>query len=194
MINLTTFIGNVYFYIKDGVVFDILAYDNGDSCANKGVSGTPNNKEIQVPSITVQHSSATESTTLYFLSLIKDGDKVSDGIFYKHNDGESSDMTMSQYYESLCLEEIKKAIAIRPTYEFNDFNENLTILGIPLYMISGQGYTVTGITQITFNETNFNNWKKEVVQDQAYTAAQNVANRFGYKVTSAKSSLKVANK
>jgi hypothetical protein len=58
-------------------------------------------------------------------------------------------------------------------------------------MIQGEGYTVTGITQITFNESYFNTVKNEVVQEQAYNSAQNVANRFGYKVTSAQSALKV---
>jgi hypothetical protein len=190
MVTLKTSLGTIYFYIKDSIIFNISSNNNGDVCAKKGVSGNPQSNEAKVPFIQVKPTDSSAVTNFFLTDLISDGDAYSSDTFYHHCD-EGTAKTIPQYYEQLCKEQIVKSIINNPTKEFDYWVEHKQYLGIPMWMIQGEGYTVTGITQITFNESYFNTVKNEVVQEQAYNAAQNMANRFGYKVTSAQSALKV---
>ena len=192
MVTLKTSLGTIYFYIKDSVIFNISSNNNGDVCAKKGVSGGGDIQpdEVKVPFIEVTETNTSIITNYFLTNLISDGDAYSSDTFYHHCD-EGTAKTIPQYYEQLCKEQIVKSIINNPTKEFDYWSTHKQYLGIPMWMIKGEGYTVSGITQITFNESYFNTVKNEVVQEQAYNAAQNMANRFGYKVTSAQSALKV---
>ena len=190
---LKTNIGEVYFYILDGVVFNVLSYSNGDTCAKKGVSAvTDADKEVLVPSFTVKKD---EKTTTYYLSnLISDGDKYAGGSFTKHPDTEiGGGENINTYYNTLCKEQIKNTIKGRPAADFDFFNENKNLLGIPEFMISGaEGYTVTGVSQITFTKAAFNTMKEEVVKSEAWKAGNSRANDFGYKLTTKEENLTVS--
>jgi hypothetical protein len=59
---------------------------------------------------------------------------------------------------------------------------NLDALKIPRYMIAGQGYTVTGVTQFNFTEEFLNGKKDKVVQEEVQKAAEDRANIFDYTV------------
>ena len=191
MINLESNLRTVYFYIEDNVVFNISSSDNGDICAKKGVSGTPQSNEAKVPYITVTNTE-TEAVTNYFLTnLISDGDKYTSNKFKKHSH-DGTEKTIPQYYEQLCEEQLMLDIINNPQKEFDYWKEHKLSLGIPIWMLSGEGYNVTTVTQITFDETYFNSLKNRVVQQQAYNAAQNRTNDFNYKVTSTKDNLTVA--
>jgi hypothetical protein len=184
METLKTIIGEVYFYILDGVVFNVLSYSNGDTCVRKGVSAvTDADKEVLVPSFTVKKDRKT--TTYYLSNLISDGDKYDGASFTKHPDAEiGGGENINTYYNTLCKEQIKNAIKGKPAADFDFFNGNKKLLGIPEFMISGaEGYTVTGVSQITFTKAEFDKAKKEVAQSEALKAADSKAREFGYKVT-----------
>ena len=70
------------------------------------------------------------------------------------------------------------------------FNDNKNVFGIPPFMFVNNGYTVSNVNQIEFTERNFDIWKGEVVQEEAYNAA-NKAKEFDYKVTSKSEDLTV---
>lgn len=187
MIKLKNSIGEIYFYIKDGIVFNILSYNNGDVCAKKGVEIVKDaNKEVKVPYIDVTDNNAEEVKTIrYFLTnAIEDGDKFSNSTFYKHNDSSDSDMTIASYYEMLCQEEIKRAICDRPSGDYNFFNNSRNLIEIPSFMYNDSNCSVVGVSQISFNEEYFNTLKEEVVKKEVLKQANNKANTFGYKVVS----------
>ena len=197
MQTLYTIVNKVYFYINGGIVFNISSDDNGDECAKKGVSAiTDVNKQVLIPSFTV---SKDGNTTKYFLDeFISDGDKYENNKFEKHEHtkvGEKeigSGKTIQNYYEALCNENYKNAIAYRPSADFDFFNKNKYLLNVPMFMLSSEGYTIAGgVNQIEFTEAKFNETKNEVVQSEAYKAAQNKAKQFNYKVTSTQEQLTV---
>lgn len=174
-----------YIYINNNVIFKISPNNNGDPCAKKAVETVKSaSTEVAIPYITVN------GDKLFLTNLIEAGDKYVSSIFKKHEDGKYSGLTLSEYYAKLCEEQIMLAIKSKPTADFNFFDKNKNMLGIPLYMISGQA-TVTGIGQITFNKTYFDNLKNKVVQEEAWNAANNKAREYGYKVTSEVSGLTV---
>ena len=175
-----------YIYINNNVIFKISPNNDGDPCAKKAVETVKSaDTEVAIPYITVN------GDKLFLTNLIEAGDKytASNG-FTKHDDGKYSGMTLSKYYAKLCEEQIMFAIKSKPTADFDFFNENKNMLGIPLYMINGQA-TVTSIDQITFNKTYFDNLKNKVVQEEAWNTANNKAREYGYKVTAEVSGLTV---
>jgi hypothetical protein len=206
-----------YIYLNNNVIFKISPNNNGDPCAKKAVETVKSaDTEVAIPYITVN------GDKLFLTNLIEAGDKytASNG-FTKHDDGNCSGitlddgndsgitlddgndsgitlddgncsgLTLSGYYTKLCEEQIMFAIKSKPTADFYFFNRNKNMLGIPLYMINGQA-TVTGIDQITFDKTYFDNLKNKVVQEEAWKAANNKAREYGYKVTSEVSGLTVS--
>lgn len=199
MESLKTNIGEIYFYIKNGVVFNVLSYNNGvDSCVRKGVSAvTHDDKEVLVPSFTVVKKISNEksATTVYYLSnYISDGDTYASGTFSKDESVKpGAGEGINTYYTTLCKEQIKSAIKGRPAADFEFFNKNKNLLGIPEFMISGaEGYKVTGVSQITFTKADFNTMKEEVVKSEAWKAGNSRANDFGYKLTTEEEDLSVA--
>ena len=181
---LNTSLGEVYFYIKNGLIFDIKNYDNGDECAKKGVSSITNSdKDVAVPFFKVTETESQEITNYFLTNFITDGDSYSDGSFYKHNDESQNAISIYKYFEKRCEETVKAAIKNYPQEELNFFKKNKNVLNIPPFMIKDNGYTVSSeVSQINL-DTKFNTWKKEVVQQEAWNAANNRANSFNYKVT-----------
>ena len=182
---LNTNLGEIYFYIKSDVIFDIKPYDNGDSCAKKGVSAvTDGDKEVEVPYFTVKKD---EVSTNYFLTnFIADGDSNSNNTFRKHNDGEGNGKTIYEYYQEECEEAVKNAIKSYPSEDVDFFTSHKDLLGVPLFMLTDEGYTIEhgeGLEQIDV-ASNFDGYKEEIVQQEAWNAANLRAKDFGYKVTS----------
>ena len=190
---LNTSLGKIYFYIKDSVIFDIKGYDNGDVCAKKGVPATTTDpKEVKVPSFVVKDLATSSDTTYFLTNFIADGDSYVNNAFKKHNDTTADAISIYKYFENRCEETVKAAIKNYPKEELSFFNENKKLIGIPPFMFKNNGYTVSSeITQIDLN-ANFDTWKKEVVQQEAWNAANYRANDFNYEVTSNIDDLTVA--
>lgn len=178
---LVTKIGEIYFYIQDGTIYKISSKNDDEECAKKGVETPTADTEVQVPSIVVTKD---EEETKYFLvDYITSGDKYNNG-FTKHPHTKlAGGKSIAEYYKALCEEEIKKAIENNPTASYKLFENNKSLLGIPLFMIAGEGYTVNGVGQVTFNENVYNSIKKPFAQNAAWEAANKRANEYGYEVT-----------
>jgi hypothetical protein len=196
MESLKTTIGTIFFYVENGIVFNISTVSDGKTHALKGVSGNlDTEKEALVPSFTVTKN---DKTTRYFLTnFIDDGDSYESTVFKKdpHVDGgtvEEEPATIPQYYKNLCEIQIKKSILERPTADFDFFDEHKEMLGIPLFMLNGEDYTVSGVEQITFNESYFDNAKEDVVKSEVWKAGNGRAHNFGYELTTPKENLEVA--
>jgi hypothetical protein len=179
---LVTKIGEIYFYIQDGTIYKISSKNDDEGCAKKGVEIVKDaNTEVQVPSIAV--TKGEEETKYFLVDYITNGDKYDNG-FTKHPHTEpAGGQSIAEYYKALCEEEIKKAIENNPTASYKLFENNKSLLGIPLFMIAGEGYTVDGVDQITFNENVYNTIKKPLAQKAAWEAANKKANEYGYEVT-----------
>jgi hypothetical protein len=176
----------VYYYIKDKVVYKISLCDDGDTCARYGVSSvTDTNKECAIPFIKVRKNEATEDEIYYLDCYIEDGDKYNNK-FTKHSDettegGESVDGDdIPTYFENLCKAEIKDAVGKRPKADFQYFNDNKDLLGVPPYMIANNGYTVTGCNQISFTETDFKKYQKEYFNERVQKEADTLAELYDY--------------
>ena len=175
-----------YYYVNNGVIFNVKDYDDGDDCA---IYAEDISNDIPYIIITGQEP-AGETPTPYKLYLdiyIMDGDTYSGNVFKKkiHPDENSTNyVTFQEYYKTLCEKELYLSTLRYFDKDFNWFNENLYLLGIPMYMFAGQGYTVAGISQINFNESYLNTLKNKVAKEETTKAAQKTAKSFGYKVTS----------
>jgi hypothetical protein len=82
----------------------------------------------------------------------------------------------------LVEKEMESGILANFREDYDWFKDNLDALRIPRYMIAGQGYTVTGVTQFNFTEKFLNDKKDKVVQEEVQKAAEDRANIFGYTV------------
>lgn len=176
----TVYYINQCYFVKDNVIFEIHSgSSSSDPCAKCADSIKAN-----LPSFTVKDSAGKENT-MYLDIYIKDGDKYVSNKFKKtiHTDTET-EMTFQEYFKALCEDEIYNGVLNHFDKNFTWFNTHLNALGVPMYMITGQGYTVTGVQQITFNETYLNNLKDKIVKDEVKKAADSKADEFGYKVTS----------
>lgn len=177
----------VYYYIKDKVVYKISLYNDGDSCARYGVSSvTDANKECLIPFIKVRKNGDTEDKTYYLDCYIEDGDKYDNNKFTKHSDKKNSQGEsvngdeIKTYFENLCKAEIKDAVGKRPKADFQYFNDNKDLLGVPPYMIANNGYTVTGCNQISFTETDFKKYQKDYFNEWVQKEADELAELYGY--------------
>lgn len=183
MKNLSTELKDKYYYLKNGVVYDILS-TKIDDCGKLGVSGdSPTADEVKIPYITVKKGNETP----YYLFLdpyIEAGDTYdSETKAFKKSSCGESDKTLGTYYNEECVREIKNQIRVNQTADYALFNSVKTMLGIPPYMIKNNGYTITGSTQIDFTEANFDTYKSAVVKEEALNAANAKANEYNYKAT-----------
>lgn len=193
MESLKKTLDEIYFYIQNETIWKIASYNADESCAKKGVTAvTDESKEVLVPFIKV--TKGGEETTYYLTNFISDGDKYTDGTFYKHEDLPiGGGKPISKYYSLLCEEEVKNSVLNNLKLDFDSFNDNKSYLGILEFMISGaKGYTVSGVDQVTFNETLFNSIKSTEVQSRAWKSANKTAKEYGYKVTLEKTNLTIA--
>ena len=187
MKTLSTSYISQFYYINTGVIFNIKEYDDGDPCATDSNSISGN-----IPSITVTNTGVTTSKTekLYLDVYIEDGDTYSSNTFKKtiHKlSGEETpaetSKTFQEYYKDLCEKEIEEGILTNINEDYDWFINHLDVLGVPKFMIKGQGYTVTGVAQFDFTEDYLNTKKLKVVQEQVQIAAEKRAAVFDYKVT-----------
>ena len=184
MKNLSTELKDKYYYLKNGVVYDILS-TKIDDCGKLGVSGdSPTADEVKIPHIKVKKGNETP----YYLFLdpyIEAGDTYdSETKAFKKSSCGESDKTLGVFYNEECVREIKNQIRVNPTASYELFNDVKTMLGIPPYMISGNSYSITGSTQINFTEAKFDEYKGAVVEEEALKAANAKANEYNYKATS----------
>lgn len=171
---------NQCYFVKDNVIFDIHSgSSSSDPCAKCADSIKDN-----LPSFTVKDSAGKENT-MYLDIYIKDGDKYTSDEFKKtiHSSTGETEMTFQAYFKELCEDEIYNGVLNHFDKNFTWFNKHINALGVPLYMIAGKGYTVTGVEQITFNSSYLTTLKKKIVKDEVEKAASNKANEYGYKLT-----------
>ena len=204
MIKLNTTSTKQYYFIKNGVIFNIASsYDGFDRCAIEMGGGV---NDDSLPSIYVEQYRGDNliSTASYYLdTLIKDGDtykkesEESEKPVFKHTkhsaenpDSEEASEEFYEYFIELCKQEIGKTIIDNPTKDFEYFSSNLDKLGVPLYVIEGTGYNVydsKGSTakkaQITFDEEAYNEYKKKGVLEKVYESANKEAKKYSYKLT-----------
>jgi hypothetical protein len=175
MKKLNSSVSERYAYAKNGVIFDIKTYDNGDSCA---VAITSDNVDY----ITVN------GDKLYLDSYIEDGDIYSESKFKKtvHNEetsGEST-VTLTEFYKLDCEAEIAKALIGQYYNTYEDFSSDLSMLGVPTYMIKQGGDTVVPASiQVNFTEDYYNTVKMNEVKKLSLQSAKDTANHYGYKLT-----------
>lgn len=173
------YIDQVY-YVKSKVIFSIIPYDDGDACAVKA-----SDVKDSLPKITVKKGSE-KASTLYLDVYIEDGDtydSTADVAFKKTIHGKKdSSSAFTDYYKDLCEKEMESGILANFREDYDWFMDNLDALKIPKYMIAGQGYTVTGVTQFNFTEDFLNEKKNKVVQEEVQKAAEDRANIFDYTV------------
>ena len=148
----------------------------------------------------------------YYLDLyIQDGDTYDDSTsaftkqYYKKNYGLSgetitgrtmelvSTSAYTDYLMYLCREQIKQNILDYPYYTFNDFNLNKSLLGVPEYVISGNGYSVSGtnctgcdytnVELIEFTPETYDELKKTAMYDVIYEQSSNIASKYNCKIS-----------
>ena len=175
MKSLNTSIGEKYAYVKNGVIFKVANYDDGDSCA------------IQITTANCPSFSATlnGNTKKYYLdNYIEVGDIYEEGIFKKTvHEGDASaetNVTLQKFYEKECNDTIGEAIIKQYTMDYNAFKDNLSALGVPVFMVKQGGYTTEEIDQIDFNEGYYKTSKLNEVKKLAWKAASDVANKYNY--------------
>lgn len=169
-----------WYFIKDSVIFDIKASNQGDSCAVQGTDGT-------IPSIKVTKNSG--ETLFYLDSLVKDGDKCDTAstpyVFTKtiHGASPEESVTLSEYYRTLVIQGIKLIVKVNFKKDYDEIKKLLVGNGIPAWCLSGEGYSAEGFDQVDFTEEFFNQIKNEIVWEEATEAAKKVAAGYGYEVS-----------
>lgn len=165
-------IGNKCLYVKNGVIFNILGYNNGDSCAVEL-------SESNTPYIKVN------GMKKYFGSLIEVGDTYTNNIFKKtiHGGNSETEKTFPNYYHDICEEELASLITQWNLPTIEDFKNNLKYANFPVYMINGMGYNVEGIEQIDLTEEKYKQFKENKLRELALDAAKKTVRPYGYKVT-----------
>lgn len=177
MKSLNTSIGEKYAYVKNGVIFKVANYDDGDSCA---IQITTDN----CPRFSATSNSDSITKTYYLDNYIEVGDIYEEGIFKKTvHEGDASaeiNVTLQKFYEKECNDTIGEAIIKQYTMDYNAFKNNLSALGVPVFMVDGENYTTEGIDQINFDEEYYKTSKLNEVKKLAWKAASDVANKYNY--------------
>jgi hypothetical protein len=186
MKSLNTSIGEKYAYVKNGVIFKVANYDDGDSCA------------IQITTDNCPSFSATlngNTKTYYLDNYIEVGDIYEEGSFKKTiHEGDASaetNMTLQEFYVKECNDTIGEAIIKQYTMDYNAFINNLSALGVPDFMVKQGGYTTEGIDQIDFTEDYYNESKLNEVKKLAWKAASDVANKYNYELVTTVEQLEI---
>ena len=182
MISLNKTVVKKYAYVKDGIIFNIKSINNGDACAKPITEDT-------VPFITTAKTSSDTPVKLYFDGYIEDGDTYSanDGFkktIHSTNGGTDKSMAYQEYYRELCEKAIADALISNYTWTYDDFKKDLSMLGVPAYMIKQSNIIVTPASvQIDFTEEYYNASKEKRVKELAYSSACDVVDRYGYELT-----------
>ena len=176
-----------YAYVKNKVIFNIKTYNNGDSCAVAI-------NETNSPLIKVTIREDDNTVTYYLADYITDGDTYQcsapqEGTpercsFKKtiHGLNAEKEITFAEYFRKLCEEEIEKAVL---EYDFQTLSANTSYLGVPEWVLTNEDkYEVKGFDTITFDEKYYNSTKSSAVKKLIFDAASNVADKYGYKLTS----------
>lgn len=169
-----------YAYVKDGIIFNIKSFNNGDACAVEM-------NETNVPFIETGKTDTT-LVKLYFDGYIEDGDTYSanDGFkktIHSTSGGTDKSMTYQAYYRELCEKAISDSIIANYTWTYADFANNLSRLGVPTWIFTQDPTVVTGIAKINFTREYYNASKEKRVKELAYSSACDVVDRYGYKLT-----------
>ena len=169
-----------YAYVKDGIIFNIKSFNNGDACAVEM-------NETNVPFIETGKTDTT-LVKLYFDGYIEDGHTYSanDGFkktIHSTSGGTDKSMTYQAYYRELCEKAISDSIIANYTWTYADFANNLSRLGVPTWIFTQDPTVVTGIAKINFTREYYNASKEKRVKELAYSSACDVVDRYGYKLT-----------
>jgi hypothetical protein len=180
-----------YYFVKNEVIFDINGSNLSDDECGKAWSA------VTLPYVTVQKGSNTATTKYYLDTYIQVGDKYKtvegaetfmkaihkgNVVYTGTTEAESS---FTEYYKALCEYDIKTDIEANFKMKNSDIvAKKGTLFHVPAWMIKGNGYTVTGITQINITENYVATKKKEIVQEAAYKAASDAVKYYNYNMTS----------
>lgn len=167
----TNIINEKFLYIKNGVIFKILSYNDGDICA---VELTDSN----APYITVDNEKR------YFTSM-EVGDTFANDVFKKtvHSEDGDVEKTFPEYFYDMCVKELGSHIISNMNLTLDKFKEMLKGTSFPIYMIKGMGHTVSGTTQINLTEAKYKQLLEDEIKKKVMTAANNMASYYDYKVT-----------
>ena len=197
----TSYIRQFYYVSDTGTIFDIKGYGrDGDVCVID--SATIKDK---IPYIQVQKGTDATTKKKYFLdNYIEDGDtynmkegdqQTPNGMFKKKIHAKTSAnekyVSFPAYYKQLCEKQVKKAVLSNFDRNSKWFMDNLEMLGIPQYMISGAGYSITASTAISqidvlINDTKLTAYKKTVAEEEVTNAAKVMAESLGYELVEKK--------
>ena len=182
-----------FYFVKDNVIFNI-SYTNPseDSCA-KEIGGGKHDDSI--PFITVKKE-GEDDKKFYLDVLVQDGDTCTpngEEFTFKHtvhskNEGDETEGKFSDYYLQLCNEQIVEAIKGNLKKDYEYFTSNLNRLGIPLWMLQGQDYTIENsegsgdFAQVNFTEEMYDGIKSNEVMKLSLDAANKKAGDYSYKV------------
>ena len=169
-----------YAYVKDGIIFNIKSFNNGDACAVEM-------NETNVPFIETGKTDTT-LVKLYFDGYIEDGDTYSanDGFkktIHSTSGGTDKSMTYQAYYRELCEKAISDSIIANYTWTYADFANNLSRLGVPTWIFTQDPTIVTPEnTKINFTKEYYDTAKVKRIKEMAYSSACDVVDRYGYEL------------
>lgn len=158
-------IDNIYCHINSGIIYRI---DSNNSCDAIKIS------EDNCPRIVV------DGELLWLYRYIMEGDTYSSGFSHYICDGE--DITINKYYRDECIREIKKVIGNNIGVSYRGVIDLLDKYGFPDWMLVGYRGNVEGIEQIDLSEEYYNELRGEVIEDMIYKAAEEKANRYGFRI------------
>lgn len=219
MNTLNTEIIKQYYYVKNGVIFDIKKRNEQDSCVlvpsgvtweevkddnGKVVDHIAHESTSNIPFIKVTNNKIPESADTinrvayhYLDSYIEDGDlygsgggggekKITQDTFFKviHNEDSDSETTMSliEYLKYMLDKELKLDVKRYFDKDAEWFNDNLVEIGIPEYLVSGTGYTVDGVEQISFTDESLAEMKHDIVYEDVIDAVNEVLEAYNYEL------------
>jgi hypothetical protein len=184
MINpTTTFDGDKYYFVKNGVIFDMSYNNSGDTCAILA-----SDIKDDLPKIRVQSGGTTY--TYYLDCYISRGDTYDSNsgftktIHGEVNNGEEPSLSFTDYFLSLCEEQIKDSVSNYTDKEYEDLKDRPDLLGIPKYILSGNSsdYSVSGENGtkigIGFIKDDFTKYKKEGIAKKVIDQINILLNKY----------------
>lgn len=184
-----------YYYVNDGVIYDIKGYGkDNDVC----VINSDKVKD-KIPYVEAQNGTDATTKKKYYLDIyIEDGDtynkkegdqQTPNGMFKKtiHGGEEEESVSFPEYYKTLCLEQIKKTVLLNFDKDSEWFMDNISKTGVPEFMISGAGYSITASTAIDqidvlSTDEKLATYKETIAKEEVIKAAKVRAESLGYEL------------
>ena len=169
-----------YYFIKEGVVYEISKKNNPDDecCISY--------EELKDKLPKVSATTGSEEPKVYYLDyLIKDGDTYDGDKFEKtiHSSSDSA-FTFTEYYTEICMNYIEEAVKEYFDKDAEFFNEHKNVLNVPEWFVDS-AYTVNpDFCQFIITDNSLEEIKTSILQKVAFTSANNALDKYGYKLSS----------